>query len=830
MHGVGGDGLEEISDQLKRGIDIIIPIYNAYEDLVKCISSIWRHTNVADNRLILVNDMSTDTRIQPYLASINGGNIIVHNSTQNGGFSASVNIGMQYSDERDVILLNSDTIVTENWVEKIIRCAYSDDNIATVTPLSNSATLASIPIFGQDNPVPDNVSVDELAALVERCSFKSYPQITVAVGFCMFIKRKVLREIGLFDAETFGRGYGEENDFCCRAEIMGYRHVLCDDTFIYHKGTGSFLNEQKKALVAEHVSILEARYPKAMRDNHLFCMSRPYQYVRDNIILHLKLYNRQKNILYILHNDFKNESTTGVGGTQLHVRDLTYGLKKDYNVFVLSKDQKKYCLCCYIKDEVYSFVFDDDNVNSYPLFRSKSEKKLMENILSAFCIDLIHVHHLAAISLEVYHVAREMNIPVITSIHDFYTLCPTYFLYNTKGDFCGGCNSDICEDCLFMRSGIYGGGRYLTKWRQEMQGALALNETIVFPSESAKKVFQSVYSLDLPYRVIEHGSSCNEEKYEYIIETADSDEMKCNIERIDLEDSNVIEGWAFWNNRDNRKVGVIIQLIQSGRVIQEIKAKKQYRMDVDEAFQGAGNYLLSGFQAYTDKLLLEKEKLSVRLLLTQEENAHVACQVDDVPFRSMMIGEGIRAAFIGGISDIKGSSTAYEMVREGKDIQWFVFGNIAPDEKLADYTAPNLHKLGAYDRQALKRLLQNYKIDIVCVMSKCSETFCYTLSEAWEAKLPVIGFYIGAVGERIKRTNAGMAMPVSTDAEEIVDKIRGLHTDSAWNEIRKNVAAYENKTVDYMVQEYADLYEELYTKRKYTKIPDPKMIWEAYEL
>ena len=155
MCGVSG----EMYDNSKE-IDIIIPIYNAYEDLVKCISSIWRHTNLLKYRLILVNDRSTDPRIEPYLASISGGNVIVHNSIQNGGFSASVNIGMRYSENNDVILLNSDTIVTANWVEKITECAYSDENIATVTPLSNSATLASIPVFGQDNPVPGNVTVE----------------------------------------------------------------------------------------------------------------------------------------------------------------------------------------------------------------------------------------------------------------------------------------------------------------------------------------------------------------------------------------------------------------------------------------------------------------------------------------------------------------------------------------------------------------------------------------------------------------------------------------------------------------------------------------------
>ena len=181
---------------------------------------------------------------------------------------------MRYSN-RDVILLNSDTIVTKNWVEKIVACAYREAEIGTVTPLSNSATLCSIPIMCQDNPIPDNCTIDELADIVEKYSLKKYPRITVAVGFCMFIKREVINLVGTFDAETYERGYGEENDFCNRAEQYGYKHVMCDDTFIYHKGTASFNTEEKRKLCEAHDRILQERYPMQMRKNHIYCVTNP---------------------------------------------------------------------------------------------------------------------------------------------------------------------------------------------------------------------------------------------------------------------------------------------------------------------------------------------------------------------------------------------------------------------------------------------------------------------------------------------------------------------------------------------------------------------------
>lgn len=791
------------------GVDIIIPIYNAYEDLVKCILSIWEHTDLAVNRLILVNDKSPDKRIETYINSIAGKNIIVHNSIQNGGFSASVNIGIQYSTENDVILLNSDTIVTPKWLEKIKICAYSDEFIGTVTPLSNSATLASYPIFGQDNALPENVTVNEMAEIVERCSYKKYPQIPVAVGFCMYIKRCVINEIGLFDAETFGRGYGEENDFCYRAELMGYKHVLCDNAFVFHKGTGSFMSDQKKKLIDEHVEILEKRYPVAMRNTHLYCMENPHQYIRDNITKYLNLFNRKKNILYILHNDFRDDVTTGIGGTQLHVKDLTENLKRNYNIYILLKEKNSFKLVGYVNSEQYEFDFEDYNISSYPLFRSKHQAKVLEEIIMDFHIDLIHVHHISTMSLEVYYVANKLNIPLITSIHDFYMICPTYFLYNVNCKFCSGNNNELCQTCLYERIGIHFKGCYITKWQTEMLKALNLSGMIIYPSNSAKQVVENVYSLEVPSKVLGHGSSPIIEKPEIITDFYECEGIECNIEKIDLVNSNIIEGWAFFGGVDNRNIRIYVQLIRDGKVLLQVKAQKNSRLDVDEAFHGTGNYIFSGFQARILKQDIDDGMVSVRVLLVKGDLAYAIYTPETILLQRDVINSGTRVAFIGGLSAIKGSTDACELIKAGTDIQWFIFGNIDPIEELASLEKQNLHKFGAYNREDIHSLLTKYKIDIVCILSKCSETFCYTLSEAWEAGVPVIGYDIGAVGERIKATGAGIVFPMNYDIDKILSKIRNYHTDLEFESVKKQLKNLVLKTGFEMSQQYMDLYNEM---------------------
>ena len=109
---------------------------------------------------------------------------------------------------------------------------------------------------------------------------------------------------------------------------------MCDDTFVYHKGTASFDTEEKKKLLEEHEAILNDRYAAQMRMNHLYCMENPDQEIRDNINMYTKLHNGKQNILYLLHLDFQEGAFNNIGGTQIHVKELTMALRDEYYVFV----------------------------------------------------------------------------------------------------------------------------------------------------------------------------------------------------------------------------------------------------------------------------------------------------------------------------------------------------------------------------------------------------------------------------------------------------------------------------------------------------------------
>ncbi|MGG7153542.1 glycosyltransferase, partial [Clostridium neonatale] len=346
-------------------------------------------------------------RISEYLKELSKkkiSNIVIYENDINLGFVGTVNRGMSYSDN-DIVLLNSDTEVTENWLLKIKRVAYSNERIATVTPLTNSGTICSIPVFCEDNNIPSNFTIEEYANIVEKTSLRIYPSIPTAVGFCMYIKRKVINEIGLFDVETFGKGYGEENDFCCRALEKGYTHVLCDDTFIYHKGSASF-NENKKKFIENNLKTLYDRYPYYPKMIENFISKNPLKDIQDNIKLQIKLRNEKNNILYVVHNDFLEGENHPIGGTEFHVKDLIENME-ECNAYVMFLKENQIIVETFVNNEIIDFRFTiKDIINSFN-FSISSYRSKVDEIIEYFNIDLIHIHHLKTHTLDIVDIAQK---------------------------------------------------------------------------------------------------------------------------------------------------------------------------------------------------------------------------------------------------------------------------------------------------------------------------------------------------------------------------------------------------------------------------------------
>lgn len=486
--------------------DIIVPIYNAYDCLKPCIDSIIENTDLIENRLILIDDKSPDDRVLPLLKKYEKENegIILLQNKRNLGFVKTVNKGMKYSDSNDVLLINSDTEVTKNWLKKIKECAYKASNIATVTPLSNNATLASVPNIFEPNNLPNGVSLSEMSDLIEKNAYDELIEIPTGHGFCLYIKREALKRIGFFDQESYGRGYGEENDFCFRCLDAGFVNVICDNTYILHKESQSFQNE-KKELIEQGLTVLQRKFPEYKERLDSWCSKKEIKYLGENIKLSLAKGQDKANVLFVIH-DWHN-AKNNLGGTTLHAWDIIDKLRDKFNFHVLTPEDGGFKLYSYwSKNEMETIIkFPGVQQISVLPFYNFEYGKMVSTIIDKFNINLIHIHHLIGNYFDIFDIAKHKNIYTIMTLHDYYTLCPRINkLYNNE-TYCEKGNKIKCEKCLLenfratdrSRNGIEG-------WRETWYKHLKNADLLLAPSEAAKDEILITYP-KLNIKVIEHG-------------------------------------------------------------------------------------------------------------------------------------------------------------------------------------------------------------------------------------------------------------------------------------------------------------------------------------
>jgi GT2 family glycosyltransferase len=504
-----------------KKISIIIPIYNAYEDVKDCINSILKNTKLP-YELILIDDSSSDKRIGTLLDELeNLPHIKVIKNKENKGFVKNINMGIHNSDG-DVVLLNSDTVVTPRWLQKLTVAAYSDRSIGTVTPLSNAAGAFSVPEIGKENEIPIFLSRDGMASLVETVSDNVNMEVPTGNGFCLFIKRSIINDVGFFDETAFGRGYGEENDFCMRAIDRSWKNIIDDSTYIYHKRSASF-SDKKKELIKQHRAILDKKYPSYTKKVHEFTSSVKLKNIQDNIRSEMDDINfdrinyiNKKRILYVLHQ--------GEGGTFKTNKDLMQNIRKTFECFILTSTTKQLLLWKQTKNGL-------EKINSWNIKSKWSSKKFYNNefrdvyfnVLIGLKIDIVHIRHLFKHTFDLPDIAHKLGIPIILSFHDFYFICPSFHLIDENNKYCAGkctegknqCKipSELLNDLPVLKT-------FIDEWRSEISNIFDKCSTFITTSEVAKQIYISIYPqlAEKTFKVIEHGRDLNKElnsKFEF---------------------------------------------------------------------------------------------------------------------------------------------------------------------------------------------------------------------------------------------------------------------------------------------------------------------------
>ncbi len=419
---------------------VVMPIYKGYDETLASIYSILTAPQTTSFALLVIDDRSPDIALSRKVAQLSSRNLFALNVNRtNLGFVKSVNSALRSLPNRLIVLINSDTLVSGNWLDRMIAHADNDPLIATVTPLSNSATICSYPSLNENNAIEPEVDIAGLDRLAFDANRGRSSEIPTGVGFCFLMSVAARRSVGLLDEAAFGRGYGEECDFCFRAAKAGFRNVLAEDVFVYHKGEVSFGKPVageapgQKALHAKH-----PEYPETIRQ-HL--KANPTEVGRIRLDLRrLAACARAKPTIIIFHGL--------TGGIVTHVKDELRRFKLAKVDVILIRVGVEGRWNIEITSEVGAPAFTPNlRVMPFPQFRQH-----LADFLLWLDPGLIHIHSFVGLewgaTVEFMSLIRESGAPYHFTLHDYSVVCHRNNLVLTNNRFCGLADIERCRLCV----------------------------------------------------------------------------------------------------------------------------------------------------------------------------------------------------------------------------------------------------------------------------------------------------------------------------------------------------------------------------------------------
>lgn len=289
------------SNTTQTDLVILIPVYQDFQQVAACISSVLSsfQANTCKARLLVIDDASPDAALSNWLQQLAGKQRIeLMTNKVNLGFIETVNRGLQATMGQHVLLLNSDTRVSGNWLDKMLESLQSDQKIASVSAWSNNGEISSFPIIAEASLAPEAEQLSELQQQLQSvCEEQKLAdqELPVCCGFAMLMHAKAIQQVGLLDGYHLSRGYAEEVDWCLRASEAGYKHLLNPQVFIAHHGSSSFKFE-KYYRVAQNLDYIHSRYPSYQRHYQRFIAKDGLASIRKKLIHHLK----QKNNTWLM--------------------------------------------------------------------------------------------------------------------------------------------------------------------------------------------------------------------------------------------------------------------------------------------------------------------------------------------------------------------------------------------------------------------------------------------------------------------------------------------------------------------------------------------------
>ncbi|MCB8875729.1 glycosyltransferase [Acidisoma silvae] len=420
-----------------RQVLIAIPVYRGLRTTIDCIRSVLAHRG-PDEVILVISDASPEPALVEALRALAGKeDILLRVEPVNRGFPGTVNLAMRQAAAagQDIILLNSDTLVTAGWVAGLRDATYGAPDIGTATPFSNAATILSYPDSQRANAIPTEEEIDELAGLFAAQNGGATVEIPTGHGFCLYIRHDCLIETGVLRDDVFAQGYGEENDFCMRARHLGWRHVAATGCYIGHLEGQSFA-AAKDSLVRRNLVMLNTLHPGYDGLIADWLKADPLSEQRravDSARLH-RLQGDRAAILFVTHNR--------EGGVQRHVLMRARQAEEEGFLALILKPGRDRAGAALCRIETPSLALPNLT------FAAFAAPSLLADFLASCRLDSIELHHFIGHEPATIAMVMALGPPFDLHLHDYAWFCPRITLTAQGNHYCGEPDLATCDTCV----------------------------------------------------------------------------------------------------------------------------------------------------------------------------------------------------------------------------------------------------------------------------------------------------------------------------------------------------------------------------------------------
>jgi GT2 family glycosyltransferase len=460
--------------------DVIIPVYRGREETLACISTVLATVD-HETRVVAVDDASDDPSLAAALDALaSQGRITLLRNIENQGFVASVNRALALHPTHDAVLLNSDTLVFDDWLARLREAAYSGPAVGTVTPLSNSGSIASYPRAQGTEVSPG------YAAALHTLAASTHPgtrvELPVGVGFCLYVRRDCLRDVGVLDADVFGKGYGEEVDFCLRARHRGWSHRLAADVYVYHAGGASF-GGRRAALLDRSGRLLNLRYPGFDGFIASFLAKDPLHALRRRLDEHRLSAFQGRFVLLV--------TLSMTGGVERFVAERCRDLRaQGFLPLMLRPAESGNARRC----ELSTDAMELPNLQ----YDIPKDLNALSALLRVLRIEAVEIQHFLHLDARVIDAIRALPLPYDIFVHDYAWICPRVTLIDGSGRYCGEPAVTVCQTCVRRNGSSLGEEISVPALRARSDRWLRTARRVIVPStDTASRLRRHFRDLDV---------------------------------------------------------------------------------------------------------------------------------------------------------------------------------------------------------------------------------------------------------------------------------------------------------------------------------------------